>query len=81
MPYHIDEQLLALDVPLPPDVMVTADLPDGPGGPGLAQVAGALRRLLGTGRVAAVGIACTWYAGNGAAAIVGPHLAAALRGS
>lgn len=52
-----------------------------PGGPGLAQVAGALRRLLGTGRVAAVGIACTWYAGNGAAAIVGPHLAAALRGS
>ncbi|HEY6274924.1 MAG TPA: arginase family protein [Streptosporangiaceae bacterium] len=49
-----------------------------PGGPGPAEVAGALRMLLATGRVAAVGIACGWYAGNGAAAIVAPHLAAAL---
>jgi arginase len=49
-----------------------------PGGPGPAEVAGALAMLLGTGRVAAVGIGCTWYPGNGAAAIAAPHLAAAL---
>jgi hypothetical protein len=29
------------------------------------EVAGALRGLLGTGRVAAVGIACTWHPGHG----------------
>ena len=39
-----------------------------PGGPGSAQVARALSRLLGTGRVAAVVIACTWHPGPGAAA-------------
>ncbi len=49
-----------------------------PGGPGPADVAGAVRMLLGTGRVAAVGIGCTWYPGNGAAAIAGPQLVAAL---
>ena len=32
-----------------------------PGGPGLAQVAGAVRMLAGTGRVAAVGVACSWH--------------------
>lgn len=32
-----------------------------PGGPGLDQVAGALRMLAGTGQVAAVGVACTWH--------------------
>jgi arginase len=31
-----------------------------PGGPGLAQVTGALRMIIGTGRVVAVGVACTW---------------------
>lgn len=40
-----------------------------PGGPGLAQVTGKLRMLLATGRVAAVGLACTWYPGPSA----GPH--------
>ncbi len=49
-----------------------------PGGPGLAPVAGAVRWLLETGRVAAVGLACTWYPGHGAAARVGADLAAAL---
>ena len=81
-----------------------ADLPDGPlyvhvdldvvdpavvpglrypahGGPGPAQVAEALRLLLGTGRVAAVGLACSWQPGHGAAAAVGPHLRAALAGA
>ena len=49
-----------------------------PGGPRAADIAGALRTLLTTGRVAAVGIACTWHAGHGAAAIIGPFLEGAL---
>ena len=49
-----------------------------PGGPGPAEVASALRHLLGTGRVAAVGIACTWHPGCGAAERTGPYLQAAL---
>lgn len=64
------------------DVIDSGDLPGlrypAPGGPGPAQVAGALRRLLATGRVAAVGIACTWHPGHGAAAIAGLYLEAAL---
>ena len=52
-----------------------------PGGPGPEPVADALRWLLGTGLVAAVGLACTWHAGNDAAARVAPHLAAAFAGS
>lgn len=79
----------------------TAGLPDGPlyvhldldvadpaqvpglrfpasGGPSSAQVAEALRMLLGTGRVAALGIACTWHPGHGAGALIAPHLQTAL---
>ena len=52
-----------------------------PGGPGPEQVTDALRLLLGTGRVAAIGVACTWRPGHGAAAAVGPHLRAALAGA
>ena len=52
-----------------------------PGGPGPEQVADALRLLLGTGRVAAVGVACTWHPGHGAAAAIGPHLRAAFAGA
>jgi arginase len=56
------------------DVVDPADLPGlrfpTPGGPRPAEVAGALRLVLGTGRVAAAGIACTWRPGDdsGAAA-------------
>jgi arginase len=64
------------------DVIDPVDLPGlrypAPGGPGLAEVAGALRALLGTRRIAAVGIACTWYPGRGAAVSVDPYLRAAL---
>ena len=64
------------------DVIDSGDLPGlrypAPGGPGPADVAAALQGLLGTGRVAAVGIACTWYPGHGAAARVGPYLTGAL---
>jgi len=34
--------------------------------------------VLGTGRVAAVGIACTWYPGHAAADRIRPYLTAAL---
>ncbi len=51
-----------------------------PGGPTPGQVSSALRRLLGTGRVAAVGVACTWHPGRGAAAGLAPYLRAALAG-
>jgi arginase len=64
------------------DVIDPVDLPGlrypAPGGPGPAEVADALRALLGTNRVATVGIACTWYPGHGAAATVDPYLRAAL---
>ena len=71
-----------LYVHLDMDVIRPADLPGlrfpTPGGPSTAQVADALRLLLDTGRVAAVGIACSWLPGHGAAAAIGPRLAAAL---
>jgi arginase len=65
------------------DVIDCAALPGllfpAPGGPGPAQLTTALQAVLGTGRVAAVGVACTWRAGHGAAAaaraVLGPALA------
>jgi arginase len=64
------------------DVVDPAEVPGlrypAPGGPGLAEVAGALRMLLGTGQVAAVGVACTWHPGHFAAARISPYLEAAL---
>jgi arginase len=66
------------------DVMDPAEIPGlrypAPGGPGPAEIAGALRMLLCTGRVAAVGIACTWHPGYTAAACISPHLESALAG-
>jgi len=50
------------------------------GGPAPAQVTAALRRVPGTSRVAAVGVACTWRAGHGAAAAARAVLDAALGG-
>lgn len=50
------------------DVIDPAEIPGlrypAPGGPGAADVAGALAMLLGTGRVAAMGVACTWHPGR-----------------
>jgi arginase len=48
------------------------------GGPDAGQVADALSLLLGTGRVAAVGIACSWFPGRGAARLIAPYLEIAL---
>jgi arginase len=64
------------------DVIDAAQLPGlrfpAPGGPSPAQVTGALSALLGTGRVAAIGVACTWYPGHSAADRVRQQLGAAL---
>jgi arginase len=64
------------------DVIHPADLPGlrypAPGGPRAGSVAEALHMILATGRVAAVGIACTWHPGHGAAERVGPHIEQAL---
>jgi arginase len=54
------------------DVADAAELPGlrypAPGGPALAAVASAVSLLRDTGRVAAIGLACTWRPGGGAAA-------------
>lgn len=64
------------------DVIDPAEVPGlrypAPGGTSPPRLAGALRWLLGTGLVAAVGLACTWNPGHGAAARVGPDLQAAF---
>jgi arginase len=64
------------------DVIDGAQLPGvrypTPGGPDAGQVADALGLLLSTGRVAAVGIACSWFPGRGAARLITPYLEIAL---
>jgi arginase len=45
-----------------------------PGGPDAARLADALRLLLASGQVAALGVACTWHPGHAAAS----HVAAQL---
>jgi arginase len=45
-----------------------------PGGPAFETVAGAIRRVLATGRVAAFGGACTWHPGQGSPERVHPLL-------
>jgi arginase len=49
-----------------------------PGGPTAGQLTDTLRVLLATGRVAALGIACTWHAGHRAAERLRPLLKDAL---
>jgi arginase len=64
------------------DVVDSAELPGlrfpAAGGPGPAAVAAAIGRVLATGRVAAFGVACTWYAGRGCADRLRPSLAPTL---
>ena len=66
------------------DVVDGAELPalryPTPGGPGADRVADALSLLVGTGRIAAVGIACSWFPGRDAARLIAPHLEIALAG-
>jgi arginase len=64
------------------DVVDGAELPGlrfaATGGPGLSTVSAALRRVLATGRVVALGMCCTWYGGHGAAERFRPHLEEAV---
>lgn len=64
------------------DVIHPADVPGlrypAPGGPRAATTAETLHMILTTGRAAAVGIACTWHPGHGAADRISPHLEEAL---
>jgi arginase len=64
------------------DVIDSAEVPGlrfpAPGGPGPGPVAEAVERLLGSGQITAVGVACTWRPGHHAAARIGPHFEAAL---
>ncbi len=57
------------------DVLDPADLPGllypTEGGPSVAAVSAAIAHVIGTGRVAAVGLGCTWYPHRGAAARLG----------
>lgn len=66
------------------DVVDGAELPalryPTPGGPDVGRVADALSLLVGTGRVAAVGIACSWFPSRDAARLIAPHLKIALAG-
>jgi arginase len=75
-PARVPDGLLYVHLDL--DVIDPAVLPGlrypAPGGARAVDVAGALGRLLATGRVAAVGIACTWYPGHDAAARIAPYL-------
>ena len=49
-----------------------------PRGPDAGHVADTLSMLLGTGRVAAFGIACSWFPGHHAARLIAPYLEIAL---
>ena len=64
------------------DVIDAAQLPGlrypAPAGPDAGQVADAVGMLLGTGLVAAVGIACTWFPGHATARLIAPYLEIAL---
>jgi arginase len=81
--------LTAADLPAGPlylhvdlDVIDAAALPGlrypAPGGPSVDQVAHAVRLIMDTSRVAAVGLACTWHPGHAAAARLRPVLGAAF---
>lgn len=84
--------LAAADLPAGPlyvhvdlDVIDSARLPGlrypAPRGPSPAQLAGALHMIISTGRVSALGLACTWYPGHCAAERVRPAVEAALASS
>jgi arginase len=49
-----------------------------PDGPDAGRIADALSLLLGTGRVAAFGIACSWLPGHDTARLIAPYLEIAL---
>jgi arginase len=70
---HVD-----LDV-IDPDHVPRLRFP-APSGPTPADVAEKLRVLVATNRVAAIGLACTWYPGGDAGRRIRPYVEAALAG-
>jgi arginase len=64
------------------DVVDPAGLPGlrfpAAGGPAVSTVAAALRRIVDTGRVVALGLACTWHQGQHAANRIRPHIGPVL---
>ncbi|WP_083459022.1 arginase family protein [Jiangella muralis] len=64
-PVYLHLDLDVVDGDLLPGLLFPA-----PGGPSASDVGQAVRRVLGTGRVAAIGLGCTWHDGHGAAARV-----------
>ncbi|HEU5108258.1 MAG TPA: arginase family protein [Micromonosporaceae bacterium] len=64
------------------DVLDSADVPGlrfpASGGPSRDAVAAALSRVVGTGRVCAIGLACTWRPGHDAATAVGAEIIEAV---
>jgi len=60
------------------DVVDSADVPGlrfpAPGGPNLEAVVAAMGRVLDTGQVCSVGLACTWWPGHDAAAAIRERL-------
>jgi arginase len=84
-------RLAADDLPAGPlylhldaDVVDPAEVPGlrypTPGGPDLDAVTSALARVIATGRVAAIGLACTWYPGQGGATRIGQPIEDLLAG-
>jgi arginase len=73
VPWYVHVDLDVLDPAAVPGLRYPA-----PGGPSAEQLADALGALMASGRVAAVGIACSWYPGHGAAARLAPHLETGL---
>jgi arginase len=69
---------LHLDLDVVSPVVLPGLLFPAEGGPDLDAVFGAVRHVWQTGRVAAVGLACTWHPGHGNADRVRPYLEAAL---
>lgn len=69
MPLYVHVDLDVLDPAHVPGLRYPA-----PGGPAPDQLVQSLRMLLATGRVAAVGLACTWHPGHGAASRIEPML-------
>jgi hypothetical protein len=85
VPYHLDEYLPDLDLPLQPDQVVTAGLPAGDPWERMAvlqsAVAGTVAGEVASGAcpvVAALGISCSWHPGHASARHVAAELAAAV---
>ena len=72
-PLYVHLDLDVVDPTILPGLLFPA-----PGGPDLPAVFDAVRHVWSTGRVVAVGLACTWRPGHGNADRLRPYVEAAL---